>query len=171
MKNLDQIWSDKIFFATKSSPVFSPLAIFCATGLLWSFTLVTILFEHASTNRSWFGSVFYVGLVMLIPWLIIITLSLIIRRKRPFRAEHHKPLIHMPVETPSFPSAHATLAFSLATVFAHKPVLFTFAILIAITVAIGRVAVGVHYLSDTIAGAIVGLLVSSILFILLKSFV
>lgn len=168
MKNLDQIWSDKIFFATKSSRALTSLSIFCATALLWSFTLVTILFDHISARRSWFGSVLHVGLVMLIPWLIIITLSLIIRRKRPFRAEHHKPLIHMPVETPSFPSAHATLAFSLATVFVHNPVLFSFAILIAIAVALGRVAVGVHYLSDIIAGAIVGLLVSSILFMILN---
>lgn len=56
----------------------------------------------------------------------------------------------------SFPSGHSALAFAtafvLAGIFGKKPVFFT----IAGIVAISRVYLGVHYLSDIIAGSIIG---------------
>ena len=94
---------------------------------------------------------------LFIPWVVTMIFSLSIRRKRPFRAEHHKPLIHMPIETPSFPSAHATISFAFATMFLGDVVLFPIAIVMAIAVIYGRVAVGVHYVSDVLAGSVVGL--------------
>jgi len=57
----------------------------------------------------------------------------------------------------SFPSSHAVNNFAVATMFSHyypkaKASLYAFASLIAIS----RVAVGVHYPSDVVGGAIVG---------------
>ncbi len=113
-----------------------------------------------ATSFSWSNLFYFESAVffrVFVPWAITMIFSLSIRRKRPFRAEHHKALIHMPIETPAFPSAHATIAFALATLFIGDPILFSVAIVIALLVVYGRVAVGVHYVSDIVAGAVVGI--------------
>ncbi|OGL69799.1 hypothetical protein A3C09_01285 [Candidatus Uhrbacteria bacterium RIFCSPHIGHO2_02_FULL_47_44] len=166
MKNLDAQLSDKLFFATKSSRVFSKIAIFCAAYLLWMCIAALVVFVAWSQIKtpgqfSWTNFLFLESAVFLrvfIPWIVTMIFSLSIRRKRPFRAEHHKPLIHMPFETPSFPSAHATISFAFATLFIGDMILFPIAIAMAIAVVYGRVAVGVHYISDILAGAVVGLI-------------
>lgn len=164
MKNLDTHLSDKLFFATKSSRVFSRIAIFCAAYLLWVCIAALVAFVAWSqfktpTQFSWTNLLFLESAVFLrlfIPWIVTMIFSLSIRRKRPFRAEHHKPLIHMLIETPSFPSAHATISFAFATLFLGDTILFPLALALAVAVVYGRVAVGVHYVSDILAGAVVG---------------
>ncbi len=165
MKNLDQIISDKIFFTTKSSPVLSVVGKFCATYLLWGSIALLMAFVAWSQFKtpelfSWTNLLFLESAVFLrlfIPWVVTMMFSLSIRRKRPFRAEHHKPLIHMPIETPSFPSAHATISFAFSTLFIGDAILFPLAFVMAVAVVYGRVAVGVHYVSDVLAGTVVGL--------------
>ena len=59
----------------------------------------------------------------------------------------------------SFPSGHSTTAFALAAVLGFvSPRWFYPALLLAAGIALSRVTEGVHYPSDIIAGAIVGLL-------------
>ena len=59
----------------------------------------------------------------------------------------------------SFPSSHATNIFGLATILANKYRNFKFYFfLVAVTVGISRVYVGVHYPFDVLAGAAVGTL-------------
>lgn len=77
-------------------------------------------------------------------------------RPRPFITEHLVPLI-FPSSEKSFPSDHATAAFFIATLlFCHKWS-WWWAYLLAVAVALGRVAIGVHYPTDIIAGAIIGI--------------
>ena len=100
------------------------------------------------------------GLALLLALYGALTLSPLIGRLRPFVAD---PLIHALVPHPlsqfSFPSAHASAAFAMA--FA---ILWTdwrrglVPLVLAIMVAFGRVAVGVHYPSDVLAGCVVGAL-------------
>lgn len=166
MKNIDTQLSDKLFFATKSSRVFSKIAIFCAAFLLLICIAVLVAFVAWSQFKipaqfSWTNLLFLESSVFLrlfIPWVVTMIFSLSIRRKRPFRAEHHKPLIHMPIETPSFPSGHATISFAFATLFIGDAILFPLALAMAVAVVYGRVAVGVHYFSDVLAGAVVGMM-------------
>ena len=59
----------------------------------------------------------------------------------------------------SFPSGHATTAFALAAVVGFvSPRWFYPGLVFAAAIAVSRVALGVHYTSDVIAGAILGLL-------------
>ena len=61
----------------------------------------------------------------------------------------------------SFPSAHAALAFALATsVGLHQKRIGIFCLVIASLVAIGRVAAFVHYPIDIAFGVLVGVLVA-----------
>jgi len=59
----------------------------------------------------------------------------------------------------SFPSAHATTAFAAATVVAIlAPRLRVPALVLAALVAVSRVYLGVHFVSDVLAGAVLGAL-------------
>ena len=83
-------------------------------------------------------------------------------RPRPFVAD---PTITLLVEksadSPAFPSGHATAAFALAYgLFLWDRRVGTVALVVAVAVGIGRVAVGVHYPSDIIGGALLGILAS-----------
>jgi undecaprenyl-diphosphatase len=58
----------------------------------------------------------------------------------------------------SFPSGHATRMLAIATVVAHfAPSVAVAGYLLAVLVAICRVLVGVHYVSDVVVGALIGL--------------
>ena len=72
------------------------------------------------------------------------------------------PLAWFPSDRFSFPSGHALNSFAIGTVialafpFAAVPVL-----VLAASVAASRVVLGLHWLSDVIAGALVGLVIGT----------
>ncbi|MFK4731325.1 phosphatase PAP2 family protein [Agromyces mediolanus] len=71
----------------------------------------------------------------------------------------------------SFPSNHATVAFALAAVIAlaaERRVTVWLALVLAIVAASARVLEGVHYAHDVAAGALLGVLVVSIAWWLLR---
>ena len=64
----------------------------------------------------------------------------------------------------SFPSGHATSVFAIATVFASfYPRLSVPLYLLAAAIAVGRVYLERHYVSDILAGAVIGILIASAL--------
>ena len=68
------------------------------------------------------------------------------------------------LELDSFPSGHATSVFAVATVLAgFYPRLRWPLYMLAAAIAIGRVYLARHYLSDIVAGALIGLVVASLL--------
>jgi undecaprenyl-diphosphatase len=85
------------------------------------------------------------------------------KRPRPFIS--HSTQVLMPiisglrVTRVSFPSVHAYVVFAIATsvyLYGHRK-LGTVLYGLAILVAIGRVGAGLHYPSDVIAGALLGI--------------
>lgn len=63
----------------------------------------------------------------------------------------------------SFPSAHATYAFSLAfAIFFHNRKWGSLLLVLAAAVSVSRVMAGVHYPSDVIGGAAVGLVAAGL---------
>jgi undecaprenyl-diphosphatase len=85
-------------------------------------------------------------------------ISEIVDRARPFVADPHG--VHLfsgHAADPGFPSDHATAAFAIATaIFLRKPRWGIAALVAATVLSVGRVALGVHYPSDVLAGAALG---------------
>lgn len=82
--------------------------------------------------------------------LIAYSLKRIIGRSRPLNGS----------EEDSFPSGHTTLAFSMATVAGHEYTRLRIPLYaVAFGTAFSRIYQGRHYLSDVIAGAVIGTLV------------
>ncbi|HUG56113.1 MAG TPA: phosphatase PAP2 family protein [Candidatus Limnocylindrales bacterium] len=86
------------------------------------------------------------------------SLKLVFRRPRPFDAIVSAPEILVPrPDTFSFPSGDAAFAFGAAVALGTVlPRLRIPALLIASGIAVARVAVGVHYPSDALAGSAIG---------------
>lgn len=124
------------------------VAIFCASLLIWLMTGFAI--------GEVFPSVQKIVPMVFLPWGVAILLSEWIRRPRPFSFEHYTPLIQLAIQTPSFPSQHTTIAFSLVAIFLDYPMVWPVMLLCAILVGLGRLAVGVHYVSDVVVGAMLG---------------
>ena len=80
--------------------------------------------------------------------------KLIVRRPRPELAGL-PPLGGAPSSL-SFPSAHATSSFAVATAMTRVDPLGALAFLLALALALGRPYLGMHYPSDVLAGAVLG---------------
>lgn len=85
-------------------------------------------------------------------------------RPRPFVLQNFVPLIAQSAQEASFPSGHATFFFALATIvyFYNKKLGIIFFIA-SFFIALARVFVGVHWPSDILAGALLGILMGYIL--------
>jgi membrane-associated phospholipid phosphatase len=94
--------------------------------------------------------------------VIVIAIKFTVRRRRP---EGEWGAIYRTADPHSFPSGHAARAFLLAVLaWALGPPWFAWLMVIwAPAVSVARVMMGVHYLSDVIAGMVTGFLVAVLL--------
>lgn len=136
-----------VFFAHSGDSWFWGLALI----LLWVFT-------NAPFWKKW--AVVLIGSISVLV-VIVMSLKFLIRRRRP---EGDWGGIYRNTDPHSFPSGHAARAFLIAVMATGLGpawvgiVLWVWAPL----VALARVAMGVHYASDIVAGMLVGILVAII---------
>ncbi len=89
---------------------------------------------------------------------IVAVAKSVIARPRPDIAVEMLPYA---VESYAFPSGHATLSFTAATILAFQfPRGKTYFYGIAVLVAFSRIYLGVHHATDVVAGAVLGVAVS-----------
>jgi membrane-associated phospholipid phosphatase len=87
-------------------------------------------------------------------------LKLIVKRPRPV-LEGLPPLGGAPSSL-SFPSAHATSSFAVATAMTRVEPLGALAFVLALALALGRPYLGMHYPSDVLVGAVLGVILGLI---------
>ncbi|MDO8303052.1 MAG: phosphatase PAP2 family protein, partial [Sedimentisphaerales bacterium] len=141
---------------TDMSPFWGDLATFCARYLLFVFAGLALYGHLTSSHPQAF--VLMVGSLVL-GYAVALTLAFIVRRKRPYEFLGDMKHMHLPIYTPSFPSGHATIAFAIAGSFvgSYSGAILPIVMIIASIIALSRVIVGVHYVSDILAGAVIGL--------------
>ena len=137
---------------------------------------IAVFFAHSGDSWFWAIGLFAVwvsGDVFWKEWAVVqfgsISLLAIMVLAIKFRVKRVRPVgewgrIYRYTDPHSFPSGHAARAFLLATIAAGLgPAWLAAALWIwAPLVALARVAMGVHYLSDILAGALFGILVALI---------
>ena len=78
-------------------------------------------------------------------------------RLRPYQVFPQTNTILHPLKDPSFPSGHTTAAFAMLTPWMiAEPLLIPLLLPIGIGVALSRIYFGLHFPSDTVAGALLG---------------
>jgi undecaprenyl-diphosphatase len=110
--------------------------------------------RYMAWRRATVAAVLSAGLGLAVAKVI----SELVDRARPFVADAHGVhLFSAHAADAGFPSDHATAAFAVATaIVLRKRGWGVFALLAATLLAVGRVAIGVHYPSDVLAGAALG---------------
>lgn len=148
-------------FANRTFTI-NAIGMIAATALLFviGVAVVFVIAQHTSTVRAVF--VVEVVATLVIAYAMSQFIGVIAFRERPFVQYPIRQLIAKDANEKSFPSDHATLAFALAIPAAmavRRRWISALLLASAALVGIGRVFVGVHYVSDVIAGGILAFLV------------
>jgi undecaprenyl-diphosphatase len=123
-------------------------------GWLW-YGLGAMLLLYGGAQR--FAAVGAAGAAALTGVLVFKTIKKISQRPRPCHVEPHCWSKVLPPDQFSFPSGHTMTAFSIALVVSYfYPSLEGTLFFLAISIAVSRVVLGMHYLSDVLAGVVLG---------------
>lgn len=108
-------------------------------------------------------ALFDAGWAALSALIVANTLGQMIGRLRPYEASVEiVRLIPPPLTSHAFPSGHTSVAFACAAALTYgRPGWGLVALGAAVVVGLGRVFVGVHYPSDVLAGAVLGVVCAS----------
>lgn len=157
---LDAQISNQMRVAEKPGALRAFAVFFAHSGdsWFWGAALIILWFFSNSTWRRW-EVVEIIGISALAA--LVMSIKFLVRRKRP---EGEWGGIYRNTDPHSFPSGHAARAFLIAVVAAAlAPAWLGILLWIwAPLVSIARVAMGVHYLSDVVAGAALGIVVGLI---------
>lgn len=140
-----------------------PISLFVAWLAAWLLSLLTRdNLQRALRELAALSGFIFLGVSL--PGLVTILLKRIIGRGRPVTWSVDAPLSFHSLnwnayDYQSFPSGHATTAFSLAAVVALVwPKALWPAMALAAAVAVSRIVLGEHYPTDVTAGAVLGIL-------------
>jgi undecaprenyl-diphosphatase len=157
---LDARLSNKMRVAEKPGALRSFAVFFAHSGDSWFWWAALIILWFFS-NPYWkkWEVVEFIGIGVLA--VLVMSIKFLVRRRRP---EGEWGGIYRNTDPHSFPSGHAARAFLIAVVGAAMgPVWLGIVLWVwAPLVALARVAMGVHYVSDVLAGAVVGIVVALI---------
>jgi len=123
-------------------------------GWLWyGIGLVLLLFGGSSRFMA-FGSA---ALASFSGILLFRFLKRVSHRKRPCELEPHCWSLVLPPDQFSFPSGHSITSFGIAIALGwFYPELLCCLLLIAASIAVSRIILGMHFLSDVVAGSFLG---------------
>jgi undecaprenyl-diphosphatase len=123
-------------------------------GYLYLFLALVLVWSHTSTDLLLL-SCMAMAFALERPAYFIIKNSC--KRDRPQAVLNIQSVI-IPSDQFSFPSGHTSAAFLMATLLSYfYPALMPFAFAWAISVGMARVVLGVHFPTDTLVGALMGM--------------
>jgi undecaprenyl-diphosphatase len=123
-------------------------------GWLWYLTGLAILLFG---GRERLTAIAAAGSAALVGVGVFTSIKKLSGRKRPCEIEPHCWARLLPPDQFSFPSGHTITAFAVALgVSAFYPMLAPLLIFAALSIAVSRILLGMHFLSDVVVGAIIG---------------
>jgi len=150
--------SDQMRVAEKPGALRAMAVFFAHSGDSW-FWWAALIILWLRSNSFWkeWAVVQFSGIGILAT--LVLGIKFLVRRRRP---EGEWGGIYRNTDPHSFPSGHAARSFLVAVIASWFGPVWLMAVLWlwAPLVALARVAMGVHYLSDIIAGAVFGILIA-----------
>ena len=129
-------------------------------GWLWFAIGLAVLFLGGSER---FAALSAAGLSAVVSVLLFQWLKRFTGRRRPCEIEPHRWATLLPPDQFSFPSGHTMTAFAVAVSLSlFYPSIMVGLLFCAFSIAASRILLGMHFLSDVMAGAIIGGLIGSI---------
>lgn len=151
----DATWSNRLSLANRPSWLRYVAAVLAHSGDSWLW-LAGLAVLYAVGDSFWKSWSLRMGLVILVLAGLVLTVKFIFRRPRP---EGEWGAIYRKTDPHSFPSGHAARSVLIAVLslgwgppWLAVPLLFW-----APLVSLARVAMGVHFLSDVVVGAGIGI--------------
>ena len=123
-------------------------------GWIWALMGLAILLLGDENRFAVIGAS---GLAAVLSVIIFMFLKRVTGRRRPYEIEAHCWATLLPPDRFSFPSGHTMTAFAvtIATCMFY-PVLALGMFFCALSIATSRVLLGMHFVSDVLAGALIG---------------
>jgi undecaprenyl-diphosphatase len=164
---LDARISEQMRIAEKPGPLRTLAAVLAHSGDSW-FWLAGLGLVWWLGSDYWKERAVILIVSILLTALIVLIVKFTVRRKRP---EGEWGKFYRNTDPHSFPSGHAVRAMMLAVVMLGLgPVwLGLFLLIWAPLVGLARVGMGVHYLSDVLAGMLLGLLIGVAVLLILQA--
>ncbi len=123
-------------------------------GWVW-YGLGIMLFFYGGPQR--YSAVCAAGTAAVAGIFVFKALKKLSHRLRPCQIEPHCWSKILPPDQFSFPSGHAMTAFSIALVLSYfYPALEGAFFFLALSIALSRIVLGMHFLSDVLAGMVLG---------------
>jgi undecaprenyl-diphosphatase len=123
-------------------------------GWLWYSLGALLLAFGGPRGYSAFGAA---GTAAILGILVFKALKKLSHRPRPCQFQPHCWAKALPPDQFSFPSGHTMTAFSIALVVSYfYPALEWPLYFLAISIGVSRIVLGMHFLSDVLAGAVLG---------------
>lgn len=126
-------------------------------GWLWIALALILLLAGGDRRFDALGAAFA---SLIAGQVLFLVLKHWIGRERPCATEQHCWARLLPPDRFSFPSGHTITAFAVAVpIGLYYPTLLAGLIFCAMSIAASRVLLGLHYLSDVLAGIVIGCVV------------
>lgn len=134
----------------------------CGDGWFWAFCGAAILASHEPDKNA---ALLAAATAAAAGILLFMILKKVVGRRRPCGLEPHCWATLLPPDQFSFPSGHSITAFAVAVPLSLfypfvAPVLFA----LAASIALSRIVLGLHFLTDVIAGSLLGSLLGYVAF-------
>ncbi len=158
---LDGRFSTQLQIARNPSPLRTIAIWFAHSGDSW-FWLAGLSLLWFFGTPAWKARAFALGSGVLVTAFLVLLIKFSVRRQRPVGEWGN---IYRKTDPHSFPSGHSARAFMLVVMSLRLGPAW-FAILIAVwapLVGLARIAMGVHYLLDVMAGMVIGIIMGGIM--------
>ncbi len=163
MIELDAHLTERLRIAEQPGGLRTVAAILAHSGDSWFWLAGLALLWWLGTGY-WKRELLVMIVSILAAALVVFLVKLLVRRRRP---EGEWGKFYRSTDPHSFPSGHAVRAMMLAVIMLGMSPLVGVVLLIwAPLVGLARVAMGVHYLSDVLAGMVLGAVLGGIVLII-----